>query len=55
MSTVSAYNKGYRAGVNCLSLIEIPLKPSEAKAFVQGYIDGTLNRVIQNSGDYLTF
>ena len=49
------YLEGYEAGYECLSHVWIPLDPAAAKEYVQGYCDGTQNRVTENSGDYLTF
>lgn len=49
------YDDGYDDGYECVAAIAIPLDFLAAWHYVQGYIDGTLKRIQENSGDYLTF
>ena len=50
-----AYQRGYSDGDNCVAYLNMPHMPSDVIAYVQGYIQGTYDRVSANSGDYLTF
>lgn len=50
-----AYGRGYFDGNECLVELNLPRFPVDIIAYVQGFIQGTYDRVHYNAGDYLTF
>ena len=50
-----AYGRGYFDGNECLTSLNVPVYAVDIIAYVQGFIQGTYDRVHFNSGNYLNF